>query len=90
MPADGEGFLLFGRFAPHGRALERVGVGMMDQAIQDGIAEGGFADDFMPVLQGELAGDQGGLPAMSILEDFEEIAALGIGEGGQAVVFEDE
>ena len=62
----------------------------MDQAVQDGIAEGGVPNDFMPVLQGELAGDQGGLSAMSILQDFEEIPTLGIGEGGQAVVVEDE
>lgn len=57
----------------------------MDQTVQDGIA-----DDFMPVLQGELAGDQGGLPTMPILEDFEEIPTLGIGERVEAVVVEDE
>ena len=62
----------------------------MDQAVQDGIAEGGIADDFMPVLQGLLAGDQGGLPAVSILEDFEEIPTPGVGERSEAVVVEDE
>ena len=27
---------------------------VMDQAVQNGIGEGGVADDFMPVLEGEL------------------------------------
>jgi len=43
----------------------------------------------VPVLQWELAGDQGGLPAMSILQDLKEITALRVSERGQAVVIQD-
>ncbi len=41
----------------------------MDQAVQDSIGEGGVADDFMPVLEGELAGDEGGFSARTVLDD---------------------
>ena len=62
----------------------------MDQAGQEGIAEGGVADAFIPLLQEELAGDQGSLSTISIFEDREEISTLWIRERGEGVVAEDE
>ncbi len=49
---------------------------MMDQPVQDGIGEGGISDDIMPVLEGELAGDKGGSPAGSVLDDFQQIGIV--------------
>ena len=59
---------------------------MVDQAVEDGVAEGGVADDVVPVFEGELAGDEGGAPAVAVVEDLEEIAALDIVQGDHPVV----
>ena len=48
----------------------------MDNAIQDGIAEGGFADHLVPGRHRELAGNQHGATAMAILDDLHEVATL--------------
>ncbi len=34
-------------------------VGVVYEAVEDGVGKGGIADPFVPVLDGELAGDQG-------------------------------
>jgi hypothetical protein len=49
---------------------------VMNEAIEDGVAEGGIADDIMPVLDGELAGDESRAPAVSVFEYIEEVTAL--------------
>ena len=36
--------------SPHGRTLEVDAVGVMHESIEDGVAEGGIADDVMPVI----------------------------------------
>ena len=57
-------------------------MGVVNEAVEDGVAEGGVADHVVPVLQGELAGDEGGAPAVAVVEDLQEIAALGVVQGG--------
>ena len=32
-------------------------VGVVDEAIEDGVGDGGIADDFVPAIDGHLAGD---------------------------------
>ena len=59
---------------------------MMDQPVQDGIGEGGISNDIMPVLEGELAGNEGGSPAGPVLDDFQQVSAFGLVQGGQAIV----
>jgi hypothetical protein len=56
-------------------------VGVVDEAVEDGVGEGGVAEDVVPVVEGELAGDERGAFAVAIVEHFEEVATLGIGEG---------
>ncbi|ESX64447.1 hypothetical protein X759_31110 [Mesorhizobium sp. LSHC420B00] len=56
----------------------------MNEAIQNRITERGIADDVVPVLHGDLAGDDCGSAAMAILEDFQEVATLGGVEDRQA------
>ena len=65
-------------------------MGVMDEAIQDGVSQGGIADGVVPVLDRELAGDDGGAAAMAIFEDFQQIASLRWGEDGQTPVVQDQ
>ena len=45
--------------AAHGFALELDAVGVVDEAVEDGIGEGGLADHLVPGVDGQLAGDDG-------------------------------
>ncbi len=51
-------------------------MGVVDEAVEDGVGEGGVADDVVPSVDGDLAGDHGGAAAVAFLDDLEEIAAL--------------
>jgi len=48
----------------------------MDEPVEDGVGEGGLADDFVPVPDGHLAGDEGGSAAIAVFNDLEEVASL--------------
>ena len=41
---------------------------MVQQAVQDGIGDGGFADDGVPVFDRALAGDDGGIFPIAVLD----------------------
>ncbi|KQB14356.1 hypothetical protein AP073_15250 [Rhodobacter capsulatus] len=43
-------------------------MGIVDETIQDGVGEGGISASLVPVIDGELACDDGGAAAMAILE----------------------
>ncbi len=60
----------------------------MDQAVQNGIGEGGIPDDIVPVLEGELAGDEGGSSAGAVLDDLQEIAAFDLVQGSEAIIID--
>lgn len=51
-------------------------VGVVDEAIEDGVGDGRIADDFVPAVDGDLAGDDGRSPLISIFDDLQEIAPL--------------
>ncbi len=53
--------------AAHGSSFERDAVGVVEQAVEDGVAEGGIAYDLMPVVDGDLAVDEGGLSSVSVV-----------------------
>ena len=57
----------------HGSALERYAVRVVEETVQDGVAEGGIADDIVPVLDGDLAGEQRATAGIAVVEDFEEV-----------------
>ena len=66
-------------------------MGVVDEAVEEGIDDGGIGDDLVPVLDRHLAGDDGGSALVAIVDDFEEIATLLAGERGEPpVVIEDE
>ena len=53
-------------------------MGVVNETIKYGVAEGGIADDVMPVFDGELAGDESGTTAVAVFEDVEEVTVLGV------------
>lgn len=65
-------------------------VDVMDQPVEDGVGEGWVADDVMPGVDGELAGDDCRGASVAVLEDLEQVAALGGGERREAPVVEDQ
>jgi hypothetical protein len=62
----------------------------MQQAITDRVGDGGLSDDVMPLFGRTLAGDHGGIFVMSVLDDFEQVFALGVAERGEKQIVEDE
>ena len=58
------------------------------EAVEDGVAEGGIANNVVPVLDGELAGDESRATAVTVFEDIEEVTALGVVQGRHAEVVE--
>lgn len=64
-------------------------MGVVDGAVEDGVSERGIADDLVPLLDRNLAGDQNRRALMAIVEDFEDIALLGFGELRQTPIIQD-
>jgi len=62
----------------------------MDEPVADGVGDGGLADELVPRLHGDLAGDQGRGALGAILEDLEQVMALGAGQGREAPVVDHE
>lgn len=58
---------------------------VVDQAIEDRVRECGVTDDIVPVVEGELAGDQRRPATIAVFEDFEEVAPFAITEGRSAI-----
>src|SRR5258708_10607287 len=65
-------------------------VGVMDQAVEDSVGVGGVADQWVPLIDGDLAGDDGGAVAVAVLEDLQEVVAGPGGERLEAPVVEGE
>lgn len=60
----------------------------MEDAIADGIGEGGIAQVGVPVGEGELAREDGRAQVVTILKQLEQIGALGVGDRRQSEVIE--
>ena len=71
-------------------ALEFDSVGIVHQAVQNGIGHRRISNDFVPLLNGKLAGDEGGALALAIIEDFQQIAILFADHTGDAQVVNNE
>ena len=50
-------------------------MGVVDQAVEDGIGVGRIADQRMPLVDRDLACDDGRAPAVAFFEDLEEVVA---------------
>ena len=62
----------------------------MDEAVQDGVAEGRITYDVVPMFHGDLAGDDGRGATMAIIKDLQKVAPFGRIEYRQAPVIKDE
>lgn len=51
-------------------------MGVVDQAVEDGIGDGGIADDLVPAVDRDLAGDDDRAGLVAVLDDLQEVAAL--------------
>lgn len=65
-------------------------VGIVDEAVEDGIGNGWIGDHVVSVIEGNLAGDDRRTLLVSILDDFQEIAALLVGELFRPPIVQDE
>src|ERR1700693_4648072 len=63
---------------------------VVDDAVEDGIGDGGIGDDFMPVLDRHLAGDDGRAALIAVVDDLEQVATLLAGKRCESPVVEDE
>ena len=69
-------------FSGHGlalaqaRALQLDAMRAMNDAVEDGIAERGIADQFVPARHGDLAGDQQRAFLVAVLNDLQQVAPL--------------
>ena len=63
---------------------------IVDEAIEDGVRVGRIADQLMPSVDRNLAGDDGRASAVAFFEDFEKVVAGGGVERLEAPVVEDQ
>jgi hypothetical protein len=74
----------------HRWSVQFQSIGVVDDAIQDGVGEAWFADDVMPLVDVELAGDESRAAAVAVFDDLHQIAALVGGEPIRSPVVEDQ
>ena len=48
----------------------------MDQAVHDGVGHSGVTNDFVPLADGKLAGDECGSQPLTVIEYFEHLPVL--------------
>ena len=65
-------------------------MGIIEETVEDGVAEGGISDDIVPVLDGDLAGEQRATAGIAVVEDFEEVVPPLARERSEPPVVEDE
>ncbi len=65
-------------------------MGVVNEAIEDGVGVGGIADHVMPGGQGKLRSDDRGAASISLLEDFEQVMTGAGVEGLEAEIVKDE
>ena len=61
---------------------------IVHQPVHDGIGERGFAEPFMPMIHGDLTGNDRGFSSVSVFHDFQKITPLFIRERREPPVIE--
>jgi hypothetical protein len=74
----------------HGWSVQFEPIGIVDDAIQDGILERRLADDVVPFSSGKLAGDEDRAVVTAVLDDLHQIASVAGGESVRSSVVEDQ
>src|SRR5258708_22063722 len=80
--------LIAGVLFSHAFSGELKAVSVVNEAIQDGVAEGGVADNVVPMFDGDLAGDDGRGATVAIIKDLQKVAPFGWVENREAPVVE--
>ena len=75
---------------PEAFAGEVEAVCVVNEAIQDGVGVGGIADQLMPSIDRQLAGDDGGAAAVAVIEDLQKVVTGGGVERLKTPIIEDE
>ena len=65
-------------------------MGVVQEPVADRVGQGRIGQVVMPLVGRQLAGDDGRAGAVAILEDLEQIAALGVLDGREPPVVDDE
>ena len=60
----------------HGILVEFNAARSVDETVKDGVGHGGIANELMPAVWRELAGDEGGGAALAVIKDLQEVAVL--------------
>ncbi len=76
-------------FFPHRFSLQIDGIGVMHEAVEDGIGKRRVADDLVPLFNRKLRSDDGRAQSMSVIEDVEQVPALFGIECRESPVIED-
>ena len=63
---------------------------VVEETVEDGVAEGGIADDIVPVFDGDLAGEERAAAGVAVVEDLEEVVPSLARERSEPPVVEDE
>ncbi len=74
----------------HAFSGELKAVGIVNEAVEDGVAQCGVADDGVPLIDRNLTGDDGGRATVAVIEDLQKVASLGRVEHRQAPIVEHE
>ena len=78
--------MIAGVLLSHAFSGELKAVSVVDEAIQDSVAEGGVADNVVPMFDGDLAGDDGRGATVAIVKDLQKVAPFGRIENRKAPV----
>ena len=65
-------------------------MGVVDDPIEYRVGEGRLADDIVPCIDRQLAGEQDRAVSVAVFDDFHEIASLRCGEPVGAPIVEDQ
>ena len=71
LPGSSTGPLLAQAFA-----FQLDAVGIVDEPVQDGVAQGRVADDVMPAIHRHLAGDDQRPGVVAVFDDLQQVALL--------------
>jgi len=77
-----------GALAPQGLAGKLDALGVVDEAVEDGIGVSGIADHLVPFIDRQLAGDDGGTVAVALFENLKEIVTRLGGERIKSPIIE--
>ena len=82
--------MIAGVLLSHAFSGELQAMGVVNEAIQDGVGDGGVTDNFVPMFDGDLAGDDGRGATVAIIQDLQKVAPFGRIENRKAPVIEDQ